>query len=112
MLRRAEVVDWKQSRKPPMRLRGVSVAIVLGAWESYVRGEGPQPERYLQVRPWRMEMPVNTGRYRQEGSEGKCPLRRSPCAVKAARTVTTGGMEKRIVRYRALSLPTGIDDRN
>ena len=26
--------------------------------------------------------------------------------MKAARTVTTGGMEKRVERYRALSLPT------
>jgi hypothetical protein len=34
------------------------------------------------------------------------PLRRRPYAVKAARTVTTGGMKKRVVRYRALSLPT------
>ena len=33
---------------------------------------------------------------------------REPYAVKAARTVLTGGMEKRAVRYRALSLPTPI----
>jgi hypothetical protein len=33
------------------------------------------------------------------------PLRRPPCAVNAARTVTTGGMEKRAKRYRARSLP-------
>jgi hypothetical protein len=31
-----------------------------------------------------------------------------PYAVKAARTVTTGGMGRRIERYRALSLPTGL----
>ena len=31
---------------------------------------------------------------------------REPYAVKAARTVLTGGMEKRAERYRALSLPT------
>jgi hypothetical protein len=34
------------------------------------------------------------------------PDRRGPCAVKVARTVPTGGMEKRVLRYRALSLPT------
>jgi hypothetical protein len=37
------------------------------------------------------------------------PLRRRPYAVKAARTVTTGGMERRVVRYRALSLPTNVE---
>jgi hypothetical protein len=42
----------------------------------------------------------------RKGNEGKGPGRRSPCAVKAARTVTTGGMERRVERYRALSLPT------
>jgi hypothetical protein len=36
----------------------------------------------------------------------KRPTRRGPCAVKVARTVPTGGMERRVVRYRALSLPT------
>ena len=34
------------------------------------------------------------------------PDRRPPCAVKVACTVTTGGMERRVGRYRALSLPT------
>src|SRR5882724_1004657 len=34
------------------------------------------------------------------------PLKRSPCAVKAARTVITGGMERGLKGYRALSLPT------
>jgi len=36
----------------------------------------------------------------------KRPTRRGPCAVKVARTVPTGGMERRIEGYRALSLPT------
>jgi hypothetical protein len=39
----------------------------------------------------------------------KRPTRRGPCAVKVARTVPTGGMERRVVRYRALSLPTQYD---
>jgi hypothetical protein len=43
-----------------------------------------------------------------EGNEGKGPDRRSPCAVKVARTVTTGGMERRTFRHRALSLPTAF----
>jgi hypothetical protein len=51
MLRRAEVVGWKQSRKPPMRLRGVSVAIVLGGRESRPQGEGPQLERWVRSNP-------------------------------------------------------------
>ena len=34
------------------------------------------------------------------------PLRRPPCAMKAACTVTTGGMRRRAARYRAWSLPT------
>jgi hypothetical protein len=38
----------------------------------------------------------------------KNPLRRRPYAVKAARTVTTGGMERRVEGYRALSLPTNV----
>jgi hypothetical protein len=42
------------SRKPPMRLQGVSVAIVVRARESRVHGAGPQLERGLNVRPWRM----------------------------------------------------------
>lgn len=44
--------------------------------------------------------------WRQKGNEGNSPCRRPPCAVKVACMVTTGGMERRAVRYRALSLPT------
>jgi hypothetical protein len=36
------------------------------------------------------------------------PTARGPCAVKVARTVPTGGMEKRAIRHRALSLPTSV----
>jgi hypothetical protein len=35
-------MGWKQTGKPPMLLRGVSVAIVLGGRESRPQGEGPQ----------------------------------------------------------------------
>jgi hypothetical protein len=47
---------------------------------------------------------VHTDRCHQEGKRGN-PGRQSPCAVKAARTVATGGWED-IVRLRVLSLPT------
>ena len=40
------------------------------------------------------------------GKHAVIPASREPCAVKAARTVLTGGMGKRAVRQRALSLPT------
>jgi hypothetical protein len=54
MVRRAEVEGWKQPRKPPRQEREVSVAIVVGARESRVHGEGPQPVGCLKVRPHRM----------------------------------------------------------
>jgi hypothetical protein len=44
MIRRAEVRMWKHTPNPPMRLKGVSVAIVVGARESRAQGEGLQPE--------------------------------------------------------------------
>ena len=39
----------------------------------------------------------------------KRPTRRSPCAVKVARTVATGGMGRRTVRLCVLSLPTYVN---
>src|SRR6266850_2143459 len=48
-----------------------------------------------------------------EGNEGKYPGRRSPCAVKVARTVATGGMEKRAVGTALCPYPLGnhqLDD--
>ena len=86
------------------------MAIVLGTRESRVQGEGPQLERRVRSHPpdhatygvkaWE-SLPMS-GKH----SGPTNPLRRSPCAVKAARTVTTGGMRRRAARYRALSLPT------
>jgi hypothetical protein len=35
-------MTWKHATKPPMPLRGVSVAIVLRGRESRPQGEGPQ----------------------------------------------------------------------
>src|SRR5882724_461399 len=88
-----------------MRLKEVSVALVVGGRESRPHGEGPQPvgslvATLLAVKAWESSpMPAE----RERGSKSN---RRSPCAVKTARTVTTGGMERRIKGYRALSLPT------
>jgi len=38
-------------RKPPMRQKGVSVAIVVRGRESRPHGEGPQPERWVRSNP-------------------------------------------------------------
>jgi hypothetical protein len=48
---RAEAERWKQPRNPPMRQKGVSVAIVVGARESRAHGEGPQLERWVRSNP-------------------------------------------------------------
>jgi len=54
----------------------------------------------LDVKAWEsLPMPAE----RERGCKSK---RRGPCAVKVARTVPTGGMERRVKGYRALSLPT------
>jgi hypothetical protein len=105
MLRRAEVRMWKHIPKPPMSGYGVSVALVVGGRESRPQGEGPQLERCASSHPAEYEglgILANVSGTRKAGN----PLRRSPCAVKAARTVATGGMERRAERNRALSLPT------
>jgi hypothetical protein len=96
MIRRAEVTGWKQPRKPLMHRKGVTVAIVVGAWESHVHGEGLQLERWVRSHPVRCKglgILANADRALRTGN----PLRRSPCAVKVARTVATGGMEKRTI---------------
>src|SRR6266511_4331297 len=87
-------------------MSAVSVAIGVGARESRAQGEGPQLVSGLKVRPCRIVTHGNPCGCRQEGNEGKGSDRRPPCAVKAACTVTTGGMRRRAARYRALSLPT------
>jgi hypothetical protein len=85
----------------------VSVVIGVGARESRVQGEGPPRARCLNVRPWRMVrrciQPMSA-----EGHEGKYPGRRSPCAVKVACTVATGGMEKRAVGTALCPYPLGL----
>ena len=96
---------WKHPRKPPRSISAVSVAIVLGARASRAHGEGPQlvgslGATLLEVKAWESSpMPAE----REKGGKSN---RRQPCAVKAAGTVTTGGMERRVAGYRALSLPT------
>ena len=95
MERRAEVRVGKPARTPPMRLERVSVARVLRAWESHAHGEGPQligslVATLLDVHAWESrQMPAE----RERGGKSN---RRRPYAVKAARTVTTGGMERRV----------------
>jgi hypothetical protein len=83
------------------------VAIVVGARESRVQGEGPQfigslVATLLDDKAWESSPMLIE---RERGSKSN---RRSPCAVKVARTVATGGMERRVERYRALSLPTPV----
>jgi hypothetical protein len=91
-----------------MRLQGVSVAIVRGAWESHVHGEGPPLARWGRRHP-----PEGAdGEYRSMSGEHagpQIPRRRRPSAVNAARMVPPRGMEKRAIRNRALSLPTLAD---
>ena len=86
-------------RKPPMRQQGVSVAIVVGGRESRPHGEGPQLARWVRRNPPECE----DGEDRSmsgEHSGPQIPLRRRPYAVKAARTVTTGGMGKHSAAVR------------
>jgi len=99
MRTRAEVGSWQQLRKPRMRLKGVSVAIVLGAQESRVHGEGPHRERRVRSHPVRCQglgiLAEADGALRPVS-----PLMGPPCAVKAARTVTTGGMGRHSAAVR------------
>jgi hypothetical protein len=82
-----------------MRPTEVSVAIVVGARESRVQGEGPQligslVATLLDAKAWESSpMPAE----RERGCKSK---RRRPCAVKVARTVTTGGMGKHSLAVR------------
>jgi hypothetical protein len=57
-----------------MRLKEVSVAIVLGAWESHVQGEGPHRERRqvdntLNAKAWESS-PMSAEHERQKTSHG------------------------------------------
>jgi hypothetical protein len=75
---------------PAVNHRGVSVAIVLGARESRVQGEGPHLERQVRSNPIGCE-----GLGSLADADGALrpvrPLQGSPYAMKAARTVATGG---------------------
>jgi hypothetical protein len=51
----AEVRTGQPVPNPRMRLEGVSVAIVLSAWESHVQGEGPHRERLVRSNPVRCQ---------------------------------------------------------
>jgi hypothetical protein len=51
----AEVRAGQPAPNPQMRVKGVSVAIVLGARESRVHGEGPHRERRVRSHPVRCE---------------------------------------------------------
>jgi hypothetical protein len=82
-----------------MHVAGVSVAIVLGAQESCVHGEGPHRERQVRSNPVRCKglgiLAEADGALRPVR-----PLMGSPCAVKAARTVATGGMGRHSAAVR------------
>jgi hypothetical protein len=90
-----------------MSISGVSVAIVLGAWESHVQGEGPPlvgslVATLLDGKAWEsLPMPA-------ERERGRKSNRRRPCAVKVACTVTTGGMGKHRPAVRPVPTHLGI----
>ena len=105
MRRRAEVGGGKQPQKTSKASEG--------SQRGHSRRSAGEP------RPWRRATAYGQPSSNPaECSGGECrPMsaarergsksnRRRPYAVKAARTVTTGGMERRVEGYRALSLPT------
>jgi hypothetical protein len=93
MLTGAEVRTRKLAPNPRMRLQEVSVAIVLGGRESRPHGEGPQLGRRVRSDPVGCQgLGILADAYGK--LRPKSPFRRRPYAVKAARTVTTGGMGK------------------
>ena len=98
--------DGKSILNPPMPRSAVSVAIVVGARESRVHGEGSQVSGTTTYDSSECEGLGILADVARKENEGKCPGTRSPCAVKVARTVTTGGMKKWVGRDRAPSPPT------
>src|SRR5882724_9581741 len=107
MLTRAEVGGWKHPQKTSEASAGSQrghSSLSTGkpcTWRRATAYQVLQSTTLLNVKA------VNTVRCHAGRKRGEIPDRRSPCAVKVARTVTTGGMERRVKRYRALSLPTG-----
>jgi hypothetical protein len=93
-LKSFDVHQWRQRGHSTQRLGKPAT------WGRATPGEGPQSTALANVKA------VNTVRCGQKETRVSSPLLGSPCAVKVARTVTTGGMERRAARYRALSLPT------
>jgi hypothetical protein len=94
----AEVRTGQSVPNPRMRLEGVSVAIVLGGRESRPHGEGPHRERWVRSNPAEGEglgILADVSRALTVN-----PLMGSPYAVKAARTVATGGMGKHSLAVR------------
>jgi hypothetical protein len=76
-----------------MRLEGVSVAIVLGAWESHVQGEGPQLAWYLKVRPSRMVRRGHPRQCREKGNESKSAQAAAVCGESRMHGDTGGDEE-------------------
>jgi hypothetical protein len=104
MERRAREGSTKVIPNPPMPHAAVSVAIVVRAWESHVPGEGPPRERCASSNP--AECKGLGILAKVSGARNAInPFMGAPWAVKAARTVATGGWED-TVRLCVLSLPT------
>src|SRR5882724_2409824 len=108
MLTRAEVGGWKHPQKTSEASAGSQrghSSLSTGkpcTWRRATAYQVLQSTTLLNVKA------VNTVRCHAGRKRGEIPHRLSPCAVKVARTVTTGGMERRVKRYRALSLPTEV----
>jgi hypothetical protein len=77
--------------QPPRPQAAVSVAIVVSAWESHVQGEGPPRERCASSNPAEGQGVGILAKVSGARTARK-PFLGAPCAVKAARTVATGGM--------------------
>ena len=90
-----------------MPIQGVSVAIVVGARESRVQGEGPQLERWVRSNPADWE----GGGILAKGSRAPRPRKSSQAAAGCGESRMhgdNGGDGKTQVTPCALSLPTNI----
>jgi hypothetical protein len=93
---------------PPRSAWAVRPVIGLGGRESLLPGEGLEATRWSSIYDFIGTRKLSLGNLRGRGRNKKDsnPCGREPDAVKAARTVLTGGVKKRAGRDRALTLPT------